>query len=57
MTPLMIAYLATYGINAVVSIIDAWKAAGSPTEDEIRAAFITMRPEDYFTQPATKEAG
>lgn len=56
MTPLMIAYLATYGINAVVSIIDAWKAAGSPTEDEIRAAFITKRPEDYFTQP-TKEAG
>lgn len=57
MDPIFIAMLAKLGIDTAVQLIAAWKDSGQPTEDEIRAAFITKRPEDYFTQPATKEAG
>ncbi|CAO0822440.1 hypothetical protein DFAR_3060013 [Desulfarculales bacterium] len=48
MDPLMIAYLAKFGIDAVTGIIKAWQESGQPTPDQIRAAFITKRPEDYF---------
>jgi hypothetical protein len=53
MDPILIAYLAKFGIDTVTSIIAAWKESGSPTADEIRAAFITKKPEDYFAPPPT----
>jgi len=48
MDPIFIAVLATYGVDAVIQIIDAWKATGEPTAEEIWQAFIDKKPEDYF---------
>jgi len=53
MDPILIAYLAKFGIDAVTGIIKAWQDSNSPTPDQIREAFITKKPEDYFkTDPA-----
>jgi hypothetical protein len=51
MDPLLIAYLAKFGIDAVTGIVAAWKESGEPTPEQIRAAFITKKPEDYFKTP------
>lgn len=51
MDPLLIAYLAKLGIDTVVNIVQAWKDSGAPTPDQIRAAFIVKRPEEYFADP------
>jgi len=48
MDAMMIAMLSAYGLNAVLEIVQAWKASGEPTEEEIKALYITMKPEDYF---------
>lgn len=48
MDPIFIATLAKYGIDTVIQIIDAWRQSGEPTADQIRAAFIEKKPEDYF---------
>jgi hypothetical protein len=50
MDPVLIAYLAKFGIETVTAIIKAWNDSGSPSADQIRAAFITKRPEDYFKE-------
>jgi hypothetical protein len=57
MDPVLIAYLAKFGIDAVTGIIRAWQDSGSPTPDAIRAAFITRPPEDYFREQPAKEEG
>lgn len=48
MDPIFIAVLAKFGIDAVIAIIDSWKASGTPTAEQIRQAFIDKKPEDYF---------
>jgi hypothetical protein len=48
MDPIFIAVLAKYGIDAVTQIIASWQSSGSPTPEQIRAAFIEKKPEDYF---------
>ena len=48
MDPIFIAMLAKYGIDVVIQIVKAWNDSGSPTPDQIREAFITKKPEDYF---------
>ncbi len=48
MDPVLIAYLAKFGIDAVIGIVAAWKESGEPTPDQIREAFITKKPQDYF---------
>lgn len=48
MDPVFIAMLAKFGIDAVCQIVASWKASGEPTPDQIRAAFIDKKPEDYF---------
>lgn len=48
MDPILIAYVAKLGIDTVTTLIDAWKKSGEPTAEEIRAAFIEKKPEDYF---------
>ena len=48
MDPVFIAMLAKFGIDAVVSIVQSWKESGEPTPEQIREAFITKKPEDYF---------
>jgi hypothetical protein len=48
MDPVLIAFLAKYGIDAVIGIIGAWRESGEPTPEEIRQAFIVKKPEDYF---------
>ena len=48
MDPLLIAYCAKLGIDTITGIINAWKDSGEPTADQIRQAFITKSPEDYF---------
>ena len=50
MDPIFIAMLAKYGIDAVIQIVKSWNDSGNPTPDQIREAFITKKPEDYFTQ-------
>jgi hypothetical protein len=48
MDPLLIAYMAKLGIDTVLGIVAAYKESGEPTADQIRAAFIDKKPEDYF---------
>lgn len=48
MDPLLVAYLAKLGIDTVVNVVAAWQASGEPTPEQIRAAFIDKKPEDYF---------
>jgi hypothetical protein len=48
MDPILIAYLAKLGIDTVVGVVAAWKESGEPTPEQIREAFITKKPEDYF---------
>jgi hypothetical protein len=48
MDPVLIAYLAKFGIDAVTGIINAWKESGQPSNDQIREAFIEKKPEDFF---------
>jgi hypothetical protein len=55
--PLLIAYLAKFGIDTVLGIVAAYKESGEPTADQIRAAFIDKKPEDYFRDPGPGAAG
>jgi hypothetical protein len=48
MDPVLIAYLAKFGVDAVVGIVQSWKESGEPTPEAIRAAFIEMKPEEFF---------
>lgn len=44
----LIALLTAYGLDAVLQIIQAYRDAGEPTEEEIKQLYITLKPEDYF---------
>jgi hypothetical protein len=50
MDPLLVAWLAKLGIDTVLGVLAAWKESGEPTPDQIRAAFIDKKPEDYFNK-------
>jgi hypothetical protein len=57
MDPVFIAYLAKFGIDTVTGIVQAWQQSGEPTPEQIRVAFITKKPEDYFRDPGPEAAG
>lgn len=48
MDPVFLAMLAELGVETVIDMIGAWKKAGEPTDEEIRALFIEDKPEDLF---------
>ena len=52
MDPVFLAMLAKLGIDTVVGLVKSWQASGEPTEEQIREAFLTLRPEDYLKTPA-----
>jgi len=45
MDPVFLAMLAKLGVETVIDVIGAWKKAGEPTDEEIRALFIEDKPE------------
>lgn len=48
MDPVFVAMLAKYGIEAILEITQAWKTAGEPTPEQIRALKDIKDPEEYF---------
>ena len=48
MDPIFIALLAKFGVETIIEIIQSWRASGEPTPEQIREAFINLKPEDFF---------
>lgn len=48
MDPFLLAAIAKFGLDAVLTIVQAWQESGQPTADQIRAAAIEKKPEEYF---------
>jgi hypothetical protein len=43
MDPVFLAMLAKLRVETAIDVIGAWKQAGEPTNEEIRALFITQK--------------
>jgi hypothetical protein len=48
MDPVFLALLAKYGFETVLNIIQGWQRSGEPTPEQIREAYITKPPDEYF---------
>jgi len=48
MDPVFLAMLAKLGVKTVIEVMGAWKKAGEPTDEEIRALFIEDKPKNLL---------
>ncbi len=52
MDPVFLAMLAKLGVETVLDLLGSWKRSGMPSDEDIKALYITKEPEDYFEDKA-----